>query len=66
MSLRAVDRVKKKYTGGIRFRFLLVTSCILVLGTLVTSLVIALNDRKMQEDSIATLGGSLATYIAKL
>jgi len=32
----------------------------------VTSLVIALNDRKMQEDSIATLGGSLATYIAKL
>jgi len=66
MSLRAVDRVKKKYPGGIRFRFLLVTSCILVLGTLVTSLVIALNDRKMQEDSIATLGGSLATYIAKL
>jgi hypothetical protein len=66
MSSQVIGMFKRKCTGGIRFRFLSVTSCILIIGTLVTSLVVAMNDRRMHNNSLITMGSSLAIYIAKL
>ncbi len=61
-----IDMFKEKFNKSIRFKFLSVMSVILFVGTLVISLVIAINEGKVLKNSLMTTGQSLASYIAKL
>ena len=61
-----IDMFKEKFNKSIRFKFLSVMSVILFLGTLVTSLVIAINEGKVLKHSLMTTGQSFASYMAKL
>jgi PAS domain S-box-containing protein len=55
-----------KLRQGIRFRFLGLISGILIISTIVTSTIIAINERDMLKHSLITKGQGLASYIAKL
>jgi PAS domain S-box-containing protein len=57
---------KKKFNDNIRFRFLIVISVILFIGTLTISLILALNEERVLKNSLTTTGQSFASYIAKL
>jgi PAS domain S-box-containing protein len=61
-----IDMFKEKSKSSIRFRFLTVMSVILLVGTLVISLVIAISEERVLENSLMTTGQSFASYIAKL
>jgi PAS domain S-box-containing protein len=57
---------KEKYHKSLPFRFLSIMSAILLLGTLVISLVIVINEGSVQKDSLMSMGKSFASFIAKL
>jgi len=61
-----IEMFKERYNKSIRFKFLSVLSVILFIGTLVISLVIALNESRILKNSLMTTGQSFASYIAKL
>lgn len=56
----------KKFRNSIGFQFLGVMAIVLFLGTLVLSLVIAINEWSVLRKSITISGQSLASFIAKL
>jgi len=58
--------VKEKFKKNIRFRFLMVMSIILFVGTLVLSSAIALNERRILKNSLVANGESIAFLLAKL
>lgn len=58
--------IGKGYRQSIRFRFLSIISLILLLGTLVFSIVIAVSERSTLERSLETKGQSLASFIGKM
>ena len=66
MLAQIIGMLKNSSNRGIQFKFLSVMSCILLIGTIVTSLFIVINDRKVQKDSLAAMGTSLASFIGKL
>ena len=61
-----IDMFKETSKSSIRFRFLTVMCVILLVGTMVISLVIAISEKRMIENSLMTTGQSFASYIAKL
>jgi PAS domain S-box-containing protein len=58
--------MKEKLNKSIRFRFMVVMSAILFLGTIVSSIVITTNEKAVLEKSLMTKGQGLASFIAKL
>ncbi len=64
--MRLVTLFKNKYGKSIRFKFLIVLSLFLFLGTTALITVIAINEEERFEYSLMTKGQSFASYIAKL
>lgn len=65
-SKRGASVFKNKIGHSIGLQFLSVISAILLLGAIVLSTVIALNERKALRHSLTSKGQALASYIAKL
>jgi len=61
-----IDMLTKKLNESIRFKFLIVMSCILVAGTVLISFIIATNEGRVLMDSLMSTGQSLASYIATI
>ena len=57
---------KDKFNKNIQFRFFCVIVTILLIGTIVLSSVIALNERRLLKNSLLANGQSLALFMAKL
>jgi len=57
---------KEKFNKSLRFKFLSVISGIIVIGTLIISLVIAINEDRLLKNSLRIRGQSFASYMAKL
>jgi two-component system, cell cycle sensor histidine kinase and response regulator CckA len=66
MPSRIIGMFKEKSNRSLRFRFLSVMSGILLFGTLVVSLAIAINEERMFRESFTSMGKSLASYIGIL
>lgn len=58
--------ISKEISQSIRFRFLSIVAGILVVGTVILSSVIAINERRSLRNSLVSKGQSFASYIAKL
>ena len=61
-----IEMFKEKFNKSIRFKFLSIISVILFVSTLVLSLVVAVNEGRVLNNSLMTTGQSFASYIAKL
>ena len=58
--------LKTKSGRGIQFKFLMILLFVFLVGTSVIILVFAINNSRMQKESLTTMGYSLVSYIAKL
>jgi len=58
--------IRREMRESLRFRFLSVIVIVLMIGTLVLSAVIAMNERRTLEHSLMTKAQGLASFIAKL
>lgn len=55
-----------KLNKSIRLKFLIILAFVLFVGTLATSIVIAINEGRVLKNSLVTRGQSFASYIARL
>jgi PAS domain S-box-containing protein len=61
-----IERFNREFNKSLRFKFLIIMSVILFGGMLLTSLILAITERRVLKDSLITTGQNLASFIAKL
>ena len=58
--------MREKLSASLRFRFLAIMSAIIFAGALGLSIFVAMNENRINRDSLRATGNSFASYIAKL